>query len=123
MIDTKPPLTLTVEEACEFDRLKEKRPEFFALVYQLVETANKKGQDYGGRDTYENLRASEAFGIPAWKGCLVRLNDKWSRIKNFAAHNFLAVTDESFEDTLLDSAVYSLLTIVMYRQRMDKTNE
>lgn len=107
------------QEITEFNKLYNRRPEFFRLVFQMVETANAKGQDYGGKDTYDNLRASEAFGIPAWKGVLVRMNDKWSRIKSFATHNFLAVKDESFEDTLMDLAVYSLLCIVMFRQHKE----
>lgn len=108
--------TLLITELSEFEALKAHRPELFELIYQMVATSNAKGQDYGGEDTYSNLRASEAYGIPAWKGCLIRKQDKLSRIKNFVLKQYYEVKDETFEDTLLDDAVYSLLTILMYRE-------
>ena len=111
-------------ELQEFVTLRERRPELYALVLKLVTTANAKGHDYSGtEDPNSNLRVSELFGVPAWKGVLIRMMDKVSRITNFAQHNFLEVKDESFTDTLLDLSVYSLLCIVMFNERPDKAND
>ena len=58
----------------------------------------------------------EQMGIPAWKGALVRMTDKISRLWNFAKKEKYLV-DESIEDTLKDLAVYSLITIILFRRR------
>jgi hypothetical protein len=54
--------------------------------------------------------------VPAWKGVLIRLGDKWSRLTTFAKKGLLAVKDESVEDTFLDMAIYSLLGVLAYRR-------
>ena len=51
---------------------------------------------------------------------IVRLQDKWKRLKNFALVGSLKVKDESFEDTLKDNAVYSLLAIILWREKSAK---
>jgi hypothetical protein len=56
------------------------------------------------------------MGIPAWKGCLIRLSDKFSRLCSFARKEDYQVKDESIEDTLLDNAIYSLICILLYRE-------
>jgi hypothetical protein len=82
----------------------------------MAETHNVKAHDYcgTGADPLANLMASEELGLPAWKGCIVRMMDKWGRIKNFCRSETLKVKGESFEDTLLDNAVYSLLNIILF---------
>ena len=60
------------------------------------------------------------MGIPAWKGCLVRLSDKFSRLCSFAKKEQYEVKDESIEDTLKDLAVYALIAVILYRERIKK---
>lgn len=74
-----------------------------------------KNHDYAAdADPLSNLRMAERFSVPAWKGTLIRMSDKWSRIEQLAGNGKAAqVTAESIEDTLLDLAVYALLTIVL----------
>lgn len=55
---------------------------------------------------------NEVFGILAWKGCLIRMNDKWARIVRLANKMEPAVNGESILDTLKDLAGYSLLCII-----------
>ena len=44
-----------------------------------------KQDDYGrGNDPFANVRASSDWGIPAWVGSMVRLNDKVKRLQSFA---------------------------------------
>lgn len=77
----------------------------------------KKNLDYGDRDPLGNFKFSEEVtGVPAWKGALVRLTDKWGRIKFLVKRGKAYVTDESLEGTLLDNAVYSLLILALYRE-------
>ena len=53
------------------------------------------------------------MGVPAWKGCLIRLSDKMSRLMNIAKTDETAVEDETVVDTLTDLAVYALITRIL----------
>jgi hypothetical protein len=75
----------------------------------------KKGNDYGSdNDFLANLRASEAFGIPAWKGALIRANDKMIRLKNAAKG--VELKNESVEDSLMDLASYAILSLILFQE-------
>lgn len=89
-------------------------PRFYALLDELAELHSKKNHDYAGEDPLSNFKISEKFGIPAWKGALVRLSDKVSRVWEFAKKEKFEVSDETFKDTLMDLAVYALITIILY---------
>ncbi len=93
-------------------------PEFYKLLDAMADLHDRKNHDYAAdADPLSNLKLCEGLGIPAWKGVLVRLTDKWSRITQLSTKAPL-VTDESMEDTLIDNAVYSLLAIVLRREEM-----
>ncbi len=92
-------------------------PRFYELIEKMKQIHSDKNHDYAGEDPLSNLRKCEEIGIPAWKGCLVRLMDKWERLKNFANQGELKVKDESFEDTNLDAAIYHLLEIILWEEK------
>ena len=78
---------------------------------ELLPTLAAKGHDYAGNeDCMSNL---VDFG---WQGVVVRMGDKYHRIKNFAQHTKLLVRDESIEDTLKDLINYAFLCLLLYRQ-------
>ena len=56
-----------------------------------------------------NLRKCEDAGIEAWRGCLVRIGDKMSRLENFLKEKEYLVISEKAEDTVIDLANYSIL--------------
>ena len=90
-------------------------PRYKALLDELWLLHCKKAADYGADNDYlANLRASEAFGIPAWLGALIRLNDKVKRLQTFAKKRTLA--NESVQDTLMDLAAYSLLVLILFQE-------
>lgn len=90
---------------------------FYELLWEIAEIHGRKNKDYAGTEhPLSNLKESERFGIPAWKGTLVRMSDKWDRIVNLAKHNNPAVKSESITDTLMDLAVYSLLAIILFEE-------
>ena len=92
-------------------------PGFYQLVERMVALHNAKNADYAADDDpFSNFRMCEAFGVPAWKGTLTRMSDKWARIGQLANGKPPAVKDEAIEDTLLDLAVYALITIVLKRE-------
>lgn len=89
------------------------------IFEELVELHVAKDSDYGGNEPLGNFKRCEVFGIPAWKGCLVRMSDKWSRLLSLVAKDGdHAVAGEGLEDTLKDLAVYSVITLAL----MDEAN-
>ena len=91
---------------------------FFDLCDALKEMHRKKSSDYGcpsGTDPLANIRNGAKFvGIPSWKGAMVRLSDKVTRLATFNATGRLE--NESLEDNLFDLASYSLLALLLHRE-------
>lgn len=88
---------------------------FKDLVWEIVSLHSRKQQDYGtNTDPFANVRASQDFGVSAWVGALIRMNDKVTRLKNFAERGQLA--NESAEDSMMDIAVYALIACLLYRE-------
>lgn len=94
---------------------------FFDLCDALKEMHRRKSSDYGcpsGTDPLANIRNGAKFvGIPSWKGAMVRLSDKVTRLATFNATGRLE--NESLEDNLFDLASYSLLALLLHREERD----
>lgn len=89
-----------------------RNPAFADLIEEIKRLHESKNSDYAqDADPLSNLRKCEAFGIPAFKGVLVRLTDKWSRIEQLAGGK--TPKHESLRDSLIDNAVYSLLAVIL----------
>lgn len=91
---------------------------FFDLCDALKEMHRRKSSDYGcpsGTDPLANIRNGARFvGIPDWKGAMVRLSDKVTRLATYNATGKLE--NESLEDNLFDLASYSLLALLLHRE-------
>jgi hypothetical protein len=88
---------------------------FHALLAELAELHDRKQMDYGQtHDPFANVRATEEWGMPAWVGAMMRLNDKVRRLQKFAQVGSLA--NESAEDSMRDIAVYALIALILYRE-------
>jgi hypothetical protein len=94
---------------------------FFDLCDALKEMHRRKSRDYGcpsGEDPLANIRNGAKFvGIPSWKGAMVRLSDKVTRLAAYNATGRLE--NESLEDNLFDLASYSLLALLLHREERD----
>jgi len=94
---------------------------FYDLCDRLKEMHRLKSTDYGcpsGTDPLANIRNGAKFvGIPAWKGAMVRLSDKVTRLATFNATGSL--TFEGVEDNLIDLASYALLSLLLYREEAE----
>jgi hypothetical protein len=89
---------------------------FYELLLEIAELHARKNHDYAkDGDPMSNLRMCEAVGVPAYKGVLVRLSDKWSRITELSKKE-AQVADESIKDTLRDMAVYALLGLILLEE-------
>jgi hypothetical protein len=79
---------------------------------KLIDTVKKKNSDYtaDSSDPFSNFSTVEHLGICSTEqGFLVRLNDKFARIRSFVKNQNLLVKDEAVEDTLIDMANYCIL--------------
>jgi len=91
-------------------------PRFHALLERIGELHDLKQEDYGAEaDPFANVRSSEEFGVPAWVGALIRLNDKVTRLKAFARKGKLA--NESAKDSMLDIMVYAGIVHILYEEQ------
>ena len=96
---------------------KRGHPRFYELLRTIEDLYERKNNNYAAdHDPLSNFRKSEAFGIPAYLGCMVRLSDKWSRLQELAKGK-KDLVGESFTDTLMDMAVYALLCIILYEDQ------
>lgn len=88
------------------------REEFiFRLVRdELIPILRRKGHDYSGDDVHSNFRD---FG---WEGVIVRIGDKYHRLKTFILQRVLQVEDETIEDTLKDLINYGFIALLLYRE-------
>ena len=93
---------------------------FYQILDELKDLHSRKNQDYSGEDPLSNLKMCEKGGLPGWKGVVVRLTDKISRLLTFMKKGTFQVSDESLEDTLKDVAVYAILALILYRESLSK---
>jgi len=96
-------------------------PRFAEILKELKKLHDAKNKDYAQPDRpLSNLQECEDMGIPGWIGIVVRLGDKYSRLKQCARKYFineeLAVKDETVRETLRDNAIYSILAMILYEE-------
>ena len=89
---------------------------YFDLLDQMKALHASKSRDYGSEhDPLANIRNGALFvGIEPWKGAMVRLSDKVTRLATFNRTGSLH--HEGVEDNLLDLASYALLALLLYRE-------
>ena len=90
---------------------------YIDLLDKLRDLHLSKSADYGtSDDPLANIRNGAAFvGIEPWRACLVRLSDKVTRIGTYCAKGTLS--HEGVEDSFLDLAAYSLLTLLLHQEQ------
>ena len=89
-----------------------RNPRFDALIKEIEALHESKNHDYAdNEDPLSNLRRAAKVGCEPWRGVLVRLTDKWSRVEQLASGK--SPKHESLRDSLIDNAVYSLLAIIL----------
>lgn len=91
--------------------------QFEDIVREMIALHLRKAHDYGDSsidEFYDNLDAAKELGIPAWKGIVLRMNDKMARLKKFCRAGELK--NESVEDSFIDIAVYAIKGLIKYRR-------
>ncbi len=95
---------------------------FYEILDVIKELHDKKRHDYGANeDIFANFRLSELSGISAWKGSVVRMGDKYARISNFIKKGEFKFKEEGIKDTLMDMAIYSLITMILFEEEEQET--
>ena len=93
---------------------------FYELLAEISDLHSRKNHDYAGtEDPLANFKECERMGLPAYRGCFLRIQDKYMRILNFLKAGNLTVKMESVKDTLQDLAVYSLIMIILYEESQE----
>lgn len=91
-------------------------PAYRKLLDEAWDVHVRKNAGYAGADNpdpWANFRMSEAFGVSAVDGCLVRLSDKYIRVTNLRKDPTNDRVNESLRDTLQDLAAYALIAICL----------
>lgn len=85
--------------------------DFTQVTKEMADLTARKNNDYGSHtDPWSNFREFGELGI------LVRMSDKWKRIKTaLQEKREYQVADESVEDTIKDLAVYSIILLLWRR--------
>ena len=89
---------------------------YIELLEEMKSLHEKKSAGYAGIDNpdpWANFRMAEAFGVSAFKGCLIRLSDKYIRVTNLVKNPNNDQVGESIKDTLFDLAAYALIAICL----------
>jgi len=95
---------------------------FLELVEQMKDIHVRKNAGYAGdnADPFINFKNAELFGISPFKGCLVRMSDKFMRVANLSKDEDNDKVGESITDTLLDLANYAVIAICLYEEEKNK---
>lgn len=95
---------------------------FWTELMELHKLHTLKQADYGrDADPFANLRSSSEFGLPAWLGVAVRMNDKMHRLKSYAQNGKLA--NEGVVDTFRDLAAYAVMGKILWDGEQPRDGE
>lgn len=98
--------------------------EFDDLLDELKMLHDAKNHDYAtAENPYKNLEEVLNIGIEPWRGVVIRLMDKFERVKQYCVSGELAIKSEGMEDTFKDIAVYSSLAVILFRKDQEKQQE
>jgi hypothetical protein len=88
------------------------------LLEKMRDLHIAKNAGYAGDsvDPWANFRMSEAFGVPAFKGCLIRMSDKYIRVTNLIKNPANEQVGENIKDTLFDLAAYALIAVCLMEE-------
>ena len=90
-------------------------PRFYQLLDEIAALHSRKNHDYARTDEpLSNFHRSLALGIEPWRGVLIRMSDKWSRLEQLAGGK--SPKNESMRDTLIDLAVYALIDVLLLEE-------
>lgn len=95
---------------------------FNDLLIEMKELHDSKGADYEGKGRpYENIRASEQWGVEPWKMAMMRVSEKMRRIQSYA--NGTTLNNESVFDSLKDCSILCMIAYVLLEEEKGAHHE
>jgi hypothetical protein len=85
---------------------------FESIINNLADIYRRKNHDYG--DSFG--KQFEQYGLVS---SAIRLGDKYNRFVSLVDNRERLVKDETIEDTLLDLANYSIMTVIELRRERE----
>jgi len=104
--------------------LFEHHKELSGKALKLMEVKNNDYAGSSGTTPFANFERCEAMGICSTQvGMLVRITDKLSRLSTFTADGKLLVSNEGYEDAILDIINYCVLFSAFTKSKQPKPIE
>jgi Nucleotide modification associated domain 1 len=93
--------------------------EFVAKTLSDLQVLIKaKNQDYtNGAGPFANFDQAADFGVDPFHGLMLRMGDKFQRIKSYCKQGKLEVANEGVEDALKDLIGYSLIGLALLDEK------
>ena len=90
------------------------------LMAHALDIMKKKRVDYSGHDDpFANLRMSEFVRVEPWRGTMVRMMDKLSRILNITENGGNMEVEEALVDTFADIINYTCILAGLVYEELD----
>lgn len=94
-------------------------PAFPNVLLQMMTVHHEKSNDYASEENpFSNIELCERGGVPAWKGVIIRLGDKYSRLLNALKGKLFNF--EGVKDAFLDNANYSVIGLIEYEKEQNE---
>lgn len=85
---------------------------------ETQELIKKKNADYtNGAGPFANFDQAADFGVDPFHGLMLRMGDKFQRIKSYCKQGKLEVANEGVEDALKDLIGYSLIGLALLDEK------
>lgn len=90
-------------------------PRYYEILEEMANLHEAKSRDYDGTSApLSGFHEGEDFEVPAWLGVLIRMGDKWGRIKSLVGQGGSGqVKEETLADTLTDLAAYAIICRIL----------
>ena len=88
-------------------------------VDEMIDLHVKKSAGYAGKDNldpWQNFRTSTDFGVEPWRGAMVRLGDKFTRLSNIVQNGDNDQIGEGIESEGMDLAAYAVIISVLWSE-------
>jgi hypothetical protein len=110
------------KEYCEVLDSFKGHEEFPVVLLQMLKLHSSKSNDYANdANPFANIELCERVGFPSYKGVIIRLGDKYSRLLNALVGKLFI--HESVEDAFLDNSCYSIIGLIEYRKWLKENKD
>ena len=89
---------------------------FTDILQEITILHDSKSIGYGSdTDPLANIRASSEIGIDPKLGIIIRMTDKWHRIKRW--YGGTKISDEKLRDNMIDLVTYGIIWLELFDEK------